>query len=260
MTRILPGTCGFSYRDWRGPFYPRDLPASRWLAAYAGRLPTVEIDATFYRPPEPETLAGWYHAVPAGFLFALKAPRELTHTRRLAGIAGPLRAFRLATAELEEKLGPVLFQLPPTLERDLPLLRELLALLPHGGRTAIEFRHPSWSGDAVLAALRDAGVARCIVDALRGETPLEATARFGYLRLRRPRYARAALSRWVDRIRAQPWEEAFVYFKDARGARAPALAVSLRRLLDEGEAAGAPAAPGGTRPVEGPRPGPPARR
>jgi uncharacterized protein YecE (DUF72 family) len=231
VTRILPGTCGFAYRQWKGPFYPADLPASRMLAVYAGRLPTVEIDATFYRPPDPSTLTRWYRAAPSGYLFALKAPREITHERRLAGIAGAVRAFYLAAAELEEKLGPVLFQLPPTLERDLPLLRELLAVVPRGGRTTIEFRHPSWRDDAVLAAMRDAGAALCIVDALRGETQLVPTSRFGYLRLRRPDYDRRALVRWVDRIRAQAREDAFVYFKSAQDARAPALAQAMARLV-----------------------------
>jgi uncharacterized protein YecE (DUF72 family) len=229
--RILPGTCGFSYRPWRGRFYPDDLPASRMLAAYAERLPTVEIDATFYRPPDPGTLAGWYRAVPSGFVFALKAPREITHERRLVGIADALRSFYLAAAELEEKLGPVLFQLPPTLRKDLPLLLDLLALVPRGGRTAVEFRHPSWRDEAVLAALRDAGVAVCTVDAIRGETALVSTARFGYLRLGRPDYDRRALARWVERIRAASWEETFVYFRSAGEARGPALAEAMARMV-----------------------------
>jgi uncharacterized protein YecE (DUF72 family) len=227
VTRILAGTCGFAYRDWRGPFYPADLPQSRMLPTYARRLPTVEIDSTFYRPPDPGTLAGWYRVTPPGFLFALKAPREITHARRLAGIAEPVRALYLAAAELGEKLGPVLFQLPPTLERDLALLRDLLALVPRGGRTALEFRHASWRDDRVLAALHEAGAAPCIVDALRDEMPLVPTARFGYLRLQRPDYGVRALAAWVERLRAQPWDEAFVYFKSARGAVAPALARAL---------------------------------
>ena len=231
MTRILPGTCGFAYPEWKGRFYPARLPVSGMLAAYAERLPTVEIDATFYRPPDPGTVAGWYRAVPPGFVFALKAPREITHERRLAGVSGAVRSFYLAAAELEEKLGPVLFQLPPTLEKDLSLLRGLLALVPRGGRTAIEFRHPSWLDDAVLSALRDAGAALCIVDALRGETQLVSTARFGYLRLRQTDYGPRALARWVERIRAQPWQEAFVYFKRTDEARGPALAAAMARSL-----------------------------
>jgi uncharacterized protein YecE (DUF72 family) len=230
VTRILAGTCGFAYREWRGAFYPALLRPSRMLEEYARRLPAVEIDETFYRPPDPGTLARWYRAAPPGFRFALKAPREITHERRLAGIEGPVRAFLAAAAELEEKLGPVLFQLPPTLERDLPALRDLLAVVPRGGRFAVELRHPSWRDDRVLSALRDAGVALCIVDALAGETPLVATARFGYLRLRRRAYGRGDLARWVERIRAQPWQDAFVFFKQPVEARAPTHARALARL------------------------------
>jgi uncharacterized protein YecE (DUF72 family) len=226
--RILAGTCGFSYQRWKGRFYPADLPAARMLAAYAERLPTVEVDSTFYRPPEPSTLAGWYRAVPPGFRFALKAPREITHDRRLRGIGEPVRAFRLAAAELEEKLGPILFQLPPTLRKDLALLADLVAAMPRGGRTAIEFRHPSWRDDAVAAALAEARVALCVVDAPEGETPLLATARFGYLRLGRPRYRARELARWAERIRAQRWDEAFVYFRSPPGA--PAAAQAMARL------------------------------
>lgn len=146
--------------------------------------------------------------------------------------------FQLAAAELEEKLGAVLFQLPPTLPKDLSLLRDLLALVPRGGRTAIEFRHRSWQDDAALSALRDAGAALCIVDALQGETPLVSTARFGYLRLRRADYDRRALARWVERIRAQPWEDAFVYFKHTARAKGAARAEAMARLVG-GEPAGA---------------------
>lgn len=231
MPRILAGTCGFAYRDWVGRFYPADVPANGLLAAYAERLPTVEIDGTFYRPPDPGTLAGWYHRTPPGFLFALKAPREITHVRRLVGIEDAVRSLLLAVAELEEKLGPILFQLPPTLERDLPLLRELLALVPHGGRIAIEFRHPSWNDDTVLDALREASAALCIVDAVRGETRVVPTARFGYLRLRRARYDRRALAAWVERIRAQPWDDAFVYFKYTDGARAARWASAVAQMV-----------------------------
>lgn len=229
MTRILPGTCGFAYPEWKGSFYPAELPASRMLAAYAERLPTVEIDSTFYRPPDPTTLAGWYRAVPREFRFALKAPREITHERRLVGIAGEVRAFLLSAAELEEKLGPILFQLPPTLGKDLALLNDLLALLPRGGRIALELRHRSWRDDAALSALREAGVALCGVDAVEGEPWIVPTARFGYLRLQRARSSGRALTRWVERIRAQPWDEAFVYFKFPGSA--PAMARAMARLV-----------------------------
>ncbi len=222
--RILAGTSGYSYPAWRGTFYPADLPASRMLAAYAERLSTVEVNATFYRMPRPEALARWRAQVPPSFVFALKAPQLVTHVRRLAGVAGDVERFLSAAAELGPSLGPVLWQLPPSLRKDLPRLRDLLALLPRGGRTAVEFRHESWRDDAVLAALREAGAALCVVDGEDGATPFEPTGPFGYLRLRRPDYDRAALARWAERIRAQPWGEAFVYFKHEDAGRGPDLA------------------------------------
>lgn len=222
--RILAGTSGYSYPAWKGSFYPKDLPSSRMLAAYAERLPTVEVNSTFYRIPRPETFAGWRAQVPPSFVFALKAPQIVTHVRRLAGVAGDVERFLSAAAELGSALGPVLWQLPPSLRKDLPRLRDLLALLPRGGRAAFEFRHESWHDDAVLLALREAGAALCIADADAGTTPLEPTAPFGYLRLRRPDYDRAALAAWAHRIRTQPWSEAFVYFKHEDEGRGPDLA------------------------------------
>lgn len=222
--RILAGTSGYSYPAWKGSFYPADLPSSRMLAAYAERLPTVEVNATFYRMPRPEMLAGWRRQAPDSFVFALKAPQRLTHVRRLSGVAEDVARFLSAAAELGPALGPVLWQLPPTFRKDLPRLRDLLALLPRGGRSAFEFRHESWRDDEVLLALREAGAALCVADGEDGATPLEATAPFGYLRLRRPDYDGAALAAWADRIRAQPWREAFVYFKHEDEGKGPELA------------------------------------
>lgn len=219
--RILAGTSGYSYPAWKGRFYPADLPSSRMLASYASRLPTVEINATFYRMPQARTLAAWRAEVPPSFVFALKAPQRVTHVKRLAGAAEDVAFFLQAAAEMGEALGPVLWQLPPSLKKDLPRLRDFLALLPRGGRAAFEFRHPSWQADDVLAALTEAGAALCIADDEERSTPLVATAGFGYLRLRRPDYDDAALSRWADAIRGQEWSEAFVYFKHEDEARGP---------------------------------------
>jgi uncharacterized protein YecE (DUF72 family) len=195
------------------------------LAAYAERLPTVEINATFYRMPQPRTLAGWRGQVPREFVFALKAPQRITHLKRLAGAEDDVAFFLGAAAELGDALGPVLWQLPPTFRKDLPRLRAFLALLPRGGRHALEFRHASWRSDDVLAALSEAGVAVCVADDEGGTSPLAATAGFGYLRLRRPDYDDAALARWADAVRAQPWSEAFVFFKHEDEARGPDFAL-----------------------------------
>jgi uncharacterized protein YecE (DUF72 family) len=219
--RILAGTSGYSYPAWKGPFYPPGLPASRMLAAYAERLPAVEINATFYRMPRAATLAAWRAEVPASFVFALKAPQRITHVKRLAGAEDDVAFFLRTAAELGATLGPVLWQLPPTLRKDVPRLREFLALLPRGGRSAFEFRHESWRSDDVLAALADAGAALCVAEDEAGATPLAATAGFGYLRLRRQDYDDAALARWAATIRAQPWREAFVFFKHEDEGRGP---------------------------------------
>jgi uncharacterized protein YecE (DUF72 family) len=238
--RILAGTSGWSYPAWKGGFYPADLASSRMLQAYAARLPTVEVNNTFYRMPRKSMLAAWRAEAPPGFLFALKAPQRITHRERLVGSLESLGYFREAAAELGEALGPLLFQLPPFLRKDLPRLREFLALLPRGGRVAFEFRHESWFVPEVLTALADAGAALCAADTEEGATPLVATAPYGYLRLRRPEYDDAAMGAWLERIHAQPWSDAFVYFKheDARG---PAYALRLAAL--EAGRAGAGAQP-----------------
>ncbi|HSM94300.1 MAG TPA: DUF72 domain-containing protein [Anaeromyxobacteraceae bacterium] len=228
--RIRAGTSGFSYAAWKGTFYPPKLPASRMLGAYASRLPTVEINATFYRMPQAKTLAAWRDAVPSSFVFALKGSRRVTHLKRLDGIAEDVAYFYRTAAELEGRLGPVLWQLPPTAKKDLGRLRELLSLLPRGGRAAIEFRHATWFGDDVLTALAGAGVALCISEDEERATPVVATAPFGYLRLRRPDYDAAGLAAWAERVRAQPWEEAFVFFKHEEEARGPEYALRFGAL------------------------------
>lgn len=250
--RVLAGTSGFSYAAWRGSFYPRDLPPRRMLTWYASRLPAVEANATFYRLPRPDMLAGWRGQVPPGFEFALKAPQRVTHLKRLVDAGDLVAAFYRAAAELGPALGPVLFQLPPSLPRDLPRLRDFLTLLPAAGRAAFEFRHPSWLDDAVLDALAGAGAALCIADTDEGCTPLVATAGFGYLRLRRASYGEAELRAWGERILAQPWTEALAFFKHEDEARGPAFALAFRELLGPeagaGQVTGA-AAPGTERPV-----------
>ncbi len=236
IVRIRAGTSGWSYAAWKGRFYPADLPAHRMLPAYAARLDTVEVNATFYRMPRPATLADWREQVPEGFRFALKAPQRITHAARLAGAEDALGVFQRAAAELGPKLGPVLFQLPPTMKQDLPRLRDFLALLPRGGRAAFEFREPSWFDEAVLSALAAAGAALCVADTEEGETPLIPTAGFGYLRLRRPDYDLPALARWASRVSSQPWAEAFVFFKHEDEARGPELAQAFNALWTAGGA------------------------
>jgi uncharacterized protein YecE (DUF72 family) len=239
--RILAGTSGFSYPAWKGSFYPRDLGAPRMLSWYAARLPAVEVNNTFYRMPQPRTLAGWLAEVPPGFVFAVKAPQRITHLKRLYDVDAPVATFFRATVELGAAMGPALFQLPPQMKRDVARLRDFLAILPPGIRAAFEFRDASWLADDVLAALADRRAALVVSQSETFDPPLVPTAPFGYLRLRRPAYSAGELAAWADRIRAQPWTDAFVFFKHEDEARGPRFALELAALL--GGQAGAGAAP-----------------
>ncbi len=220
--QVLAGTSGYSFKEWKGAFYPEKLPAGEMLRFYAGRLRTVEINNTFYRMPAEAMLARWAEEVPDDFAFALKAPRRITHVKRLRAAESEVAAFLQRAAALGPKLEAVLFQLPPFLKKDLPLLEDFLALLPERTPAAFEFRNASWADDAVHAALRGRGAMLCIADTDKGETAVVATADCGYLRLRRGQYDDAELAAWVEAIAAQPWTRAYVYFQhedDALGTR-----------------------------------------
>ncbi len=235
--RVKVGTSGFSYKQWRGRFYPEKLPAERMLAFYAERFGTVEINNTFYRMPKPELLQGWAEDVgehPA-FVFVLKAPQRITHVRRLQASAAPDLAFFLESAgTLGTRLGPLLFQLPPNQKKDAERLRAFLELLPAGTRAAFEFRHESWFDDEVYATLRAGRAALVVSDTDESPPegpPLVAACDFGYLRLRRSDYDEAALRRWAERVRAQPWTDAFVFFKHEDEGKGPELAARFVELV-----------------------------
>jgi uncharacterized protein YecE (DUF72 family) len=229
--QTLIGTSGFSYAPWRGSFYPEKLPADRMLAFYAERLPTVEINNSFYRMPSAEMLQKWAAETPPEFRFALKSPRRITHERRLADVGDSLTRLTEAAGALRDKLGPILFQLPPNMRKDLPRLSAFLAQLPAGLRAAVEFRHASWFEADVYEALRARDAALCVAESEDLATPLEATASWGYLRLRRQDYDDAQLRTWAEKLRAQPWQTAYVFFKHEEEGRGPVLAASLRKLL-----------------------------
>lgn len=217
--QLLVGTSGFSYKEWRGEFYEDKLPASQMLASYAARLPTVELNNTFYRMPAPAMLSGWGETVPASFRFAVKAPRRITHVQKLSGASESVQALFRACEKLGDKLGITLFQLPPFLRKDLTLIAELGAALPASARVALEFRHASWFCDETYQALSDAGMALCAAEVDpddKGGAPFVRTAPFTYARLRRSDYDDAALSAALERIVSLRAEIAYVYFKHER--------------------------------------------
>jgi uncharacterized protein YecE (DUF72 family) len=237
--KLLAGTSGYSYKQWKGPFYPADLPDNQMLRFYGERFPAVEINNTFYRMPAPGVLTRWAEETPADFVFVLKAPARITHQKRLADVEDPMGYFLKVSAALGPKLGPVLYQLPPFLRKDVERLRAFLARLPPDHRAAFEFRHPSWFDEAVYDLLKERAAALCVSD-MAGEeegeeappAPLVPTTSWGYLRLRRVGYDGDELRSWADRIRAQPWQEAFVFFKHEEEGKAPAMAARLRELVE----------------------------
>ena len=232
--RVLVGTSGYSYKEWKGTFYPEDLPAAKMLPYYASRFGTVEINNTFYRMPEAKMLEKWGTEVPEHFVFILKAPQRITHQKRLAGTADDVRFFFDAASVLGPKLGPVLFQLPPSSRKDVVKLREFIATLPPDQQVAFEFRHDSWFSDDVYDALRARDAALCVADTDEVADPdrlLVPTASWGYLRLRRTEYAGQALAEWASRLKAQPWTSSFVFFKHEDEGKGPKFADEFIGLL-----------------------------
>ena len=230
---LYVGTSGYSYKEWKGTFYPEKLPAKQMLRYYGERFRTVEINNTFYRMPTASVLEAWAGEVPADFRFVLKAPQRITHIQRLKDAGESVSQLLEAAGTLKERLGPLLFQLPPNFKKDVPRLREFLALLPPRCRAAFEFRHPSWFDDEVFGLLRDHQAALCVAEAEDDlEVPFVATADWGYLRLRRPDYGDAELTAWVKRVREQDWRDGFVFFKHEDEGKGPQMAKRFLELAE----------------------------
>jgi len=210
--QLLAGTSGYSYKEWLGRFYPEKLPAAGMLRYYAQHFATVEINNTFYRMPAESMLTRWSEEVPENFAFTLKAPRRITHEKRLREAESDVGEFVRRATALGGKLGVLLFQLPPHTKKDIPRLRDFLALLPPDKRAAFEFRHDSWQDDEVYETLRAHGAMLCVTDTDEGDTPFVSTSDHGYIRLRRTHYDDADLSAWAERIAAQPLARTYVYF------------------------------------------------
>jgi uncharacterized protein YecE (DUF72 family) len=212
--RVLVGTSGYNYPEWRGSFYPEKLPTNRMLGYYAERFSTVEINYTFYRMPTDRLLAGWSAGTPEAFCFTLKAPRRITHDAKLQHTEDLLHAFCRTARTLGPKLGVLLFQLPPSFRKNLDVLRQFVEAMPDDTRAAFEFRHASWFDEDVYDVLRARNLALCVADSEKLHTPVETTADYAYFRLRDEGYEQADLDRWADTIgRLSAVSETYVYFK-----------------------------------------------
>ncbi len=234
--RIWAGTSGFSYKEWKGRFYPEKLPARAMLSHYAGELPAVEINNTFYRLPKADLLAKWAEQVPERFRFSIKASRRITHFKRLGRSSEDETTYLVETcATLGPRLGVILFQLPPKMSKDVARLAAFTERLPEATRAAFEFRHPSWFDDEVRALLaeRDFALVHADVDEPPPGVPEAAplgTGTWGYLRMRRLGYTRDELKRWMERIHGRGWKHAFVFFKHEDEAAGPAMAKDFLSL------------------------------
>lgn len=240
MREIAVGTSGWSYDHWVGPFYPEHTAAARRLAYYAKRLPTVEIDATFYRTPSEKAVTAWRDTVPDGFLFAVKGSRYITQFRRLRDVAEPVAGFMERISLLGDRLGVVLWQLPRNMRRDDALLAAFIALLPGDVRHAVEFRHESWLADETFEILAERGVAQVHVSSDVMPVDLRRTADFIYVRFHdtetyHGRYLEPALEPWARFLHGQAvaGRAGFAYFNNDAGAHAPSDAQRLIGMLGD---------------------------
>jgi uncharacterized protein YecE (DUF72 family) len=238
MTEYRVGCSGWSYNHWRESFYPKGLPQSRWLEHYAGRFDTVELNATFYRLPTENAVRAWRERAPPGFRYAVKVSRFITHFRRLRDCEAPCQRYLDRIRLLGDRLGPLLHQLPPDFERDLPLLDAFIAFLPNELTHVFEFRNPSWWTDEVFDFLRARNATFCVYHMGNTETPVVATSGTFYMRFHGPEPAYAGgysddhLRDWAARIKSMKGvSEAWLYFNNDVAGHAPRDAIRLRELL-----------------------------
>lgn len=233
------GTSGWVYPHWRGPIYPLDLPESAWLAFYARHLASVEINSSFYRLPTRASFEHWRDSTPKGFLFSVKASRFITHMKKLKDAEQTLPPLLEALTGLGDKLGPLLFQLPPRWRANPVRLREFLQALPEGLRVAFELRDASWHTPTVRDLLAEFNAGFCIYDLAGFQSPRQVTADFAYLRLHGPgaaysgRYGRKALGGWADWLGGQRLKAAYVYFDNDEAGYAVRDALELQALMGE---------------------------
>lgn len=232
---IWIGTSGYNYPEWKGSFYPADLPAAKMLPYYAARFPTVEINYTFYRMPTEKLVAGWAAQTPSPYKLTLKAPRRITHDSRLRNCGDLVRGFCGVAGTLGDKLGALLFQLPPSTKKDTALLDAFLAELPPRVCAAFEFRHTSWLDEDVFGRLAARGLALCVADSEKLSTPVRITSDYAYFRLRDEGYTPDDIARWADTIRqaTEGCRDVFVYFKHEDEGKGPEFAALLRERLGQ---------------------------
>jgi uncharacterized protein YecE (DUF72 family) len=212
--QFIVGTSGYSYKEWKGIFYPEKLPQKDMLSYYARQFSTVEINNTFYRLPDASVVESWAQQVPASFRFALKAPQTITHRKRLINAEQETGDFLRIASTLKKHCGPLLFQLPPNFKKDLSRLEAFLSSIANKTKLAFEFRHESWFDDEVFDCLRENSCALCLADT--DELPiadLVSTANWGYVRLRRESYTDKQLAKWIEKLSSQKWRETYVFFK-----------------------------------------------
>jgi uncharacterized protein YecE (DUF72 family) len=229
--RFFVGTSGYSYKEWKGTFYPEKLPQKEMLGFYARRFSTVELNNTFYRMPSVSGVESWAQQVPDSFRFVMKAPQTITHHKRLKNVAAETDDLLRAASALKGRLGPLLFQLPPNLKKDLALLEAFLSVLDNRAPSAFEFRHESWFDDDVFDCLRASSCALCVAEMDdSANANLVSTTSWGYVRLRREDYPDERLVDWIERLRSQGWEEAYIFFKHEDAGTGPKLAARFLEL------------------------------
>jgi uncharacterized protein YecE (DUF72 family) len=231
---IWVGTSGFQYPEWKGKFYPEKMSAAKMLPFYAEHFSTTEVNYSFYRIPSEKTLNGWCAATPSKFRFSFKAPKQVTHILQLKNAGETMTRFETALKVANAKMGIVLFQLPPSLKKDLPLLQDFLEILPLDLNSAFEFRHASWFDDNVFAALKSKDVALCIADSEKLHTPPVATADFGYFRLRDEGYGEKEIASWSKIVaeHGKTLKDVYVYFKHEESGIGPDFAKQMMANLD----------------------------
>jgi uncharacterized protein YecE (DUF72 family) len=229
------GTSGYSHKEWKGKFYPEKLPQKEWLAYYAERYSTVEINSSFYALPSKSTVESWIEQTPKTFRFVLKAPQSITHRKRLANAEAETDRFLAVASILKDRNAPLLFQLPPNLKKDVPRLDGLLAFVDRRAKVAFEFRHESWFDTEVFDCLRAHSCALCVADVDDVPPPdLASSADWGYVRLRREDYSDKELEEWIEKLKSQAWDETYVFFKHEETASGPKYASRFLELASQG--------------------------